>query len=65
MIRQTKEILLRFCNMDMILTEILEHIFEKMTTLKDLINCSNTCKRWNQVIKRKYMNRSKFLLSKI
>ena len=46
--------------MESLAAEILEHIFEQLSSVKDLISCSNTSVKWNQIIKEMYKKNRKF-----
>ena len=46
--------------MESLAAEILEHIFEQLSSVKDLISCSKTSVKWNQIIKEMYKKNRKF-----
>ena len=46
--------------MESLAAEILEYIFEQLSSVKDLISCSNTSVKWNQIIKEMYKKNRKF-----
>ena len=46
--------------MESLAVEILELIFEQLSSVKDLITCSKTCVKWNQIIKEMYKKNRKF-----
>ena len=37
--------------------EIMEMIFKEMESLKDVRRCSNTCKKWKNIISKMYTNK--------
>ena len=46
--------------MESLAVEILELIFEQLSSVKDLNSCSKTCMKWNQIVDEMYKKNSKF-----
>ena len=40
--------------------ELLEIIFEKISAITDIINCSKTCVKWNDLVKYMFKHKGKF-----
>ena len=40
--------------------EIMEMIFKEMESLKDVRRCSNTCKKWKNIISKMFMNKGEY-----
>ena len=41
-------------------TEILMTIFQQLIRLEDIVKCSNTCERWNEIIKELFKDKGTF-----
>ena len=54
---QTNEHVGEFFKMELLPTEILEHIFVLLPNLKAVQNCHNTCDQWRQIIKKIFKNK--------
>ena len=48
--------------MDLIPPEVLEIILKKISSVKDIINCSKTCIKWKNLIAVIFKDRGKFVI---